>query len=54
MSELLANYVGGKWCLGTGSGISLFDPVLGDELVKVDATGLDLPSAFEFARQQGT
>ncbi|MGD9942581.1 MAG: 3,4-dehydroadipyl-CoA semialdehyde dehydrogenase [Burkholderiaceae bacterium] len=53
MSELLSNYVAGHWQAGNGSGIPLFDPVLGTELVRVDAGGLDLPAAFAFAREQG-
>lgn len=53
MSELLANFVSGQWQLGSGSGVTLYDPVLGEELVSVDATGLNLPSAFNFAREQG-
>ena len=31
----------------------MLDPVLGTELVRVDSTGLNLPEAFEFAREQG-
>lgn len=53
MTELLSNYVAGRWQAGTGNGTPLFDPVLGNELVRVDATGLDLAEAFTFARQQG-
>ncbi|MBL8307779.1 MAG: 3,4-dehydroadipyl-CoA semialdehyde dehydrogenase [Rubrivivax sp.] len=53
MTELLPNHLGGRWTAGTGAGMPLFDPVLGDELVRVDATGLDLPGGFAFARQQG-
>jgi 3,4-dehydroadipyl-CoA semialdehyde dehydrogenase len=53
MTELLSNYVSGRWQTGTGAGTPLFDPVLGTELVRVDATGLDLPAAFAFARTQG-
>ena len=53
MSELLPNHVGGQWRRGSGAGTPLFDPVLGTELARVDATGLDLPSAFAFAREQG-
>ena len=52
-SELLGNYLGGQWHNGTGSGTPLFDPVLGHELVRVDATGLDLAAGFAFARKQG-
>ena len=51
MSEKLANYVSGKWILGTGEGVALFDPVLGNELVRVDASGIDLAAAFEFSRE---
>lgn len=53
MTELLPNYASGRWQTGTGGGTPLFDPVLGNELVRVDATGLNLPEAFAFARQQG-
>lgn len=53
MTELLSNYAAGRWQAGTGNGTPLFDPVLGNELVRVDATGLDLAEAFSFARQQG-
>ena len=53
MTELLANYVQGRWQQGTGKGSVLLDPVLGTELVRVDATGLDLPAAFAHAREVG-
>lgn len=53
MTELLLNYLGGTWQQGRGHGTALFDPVLGNELARVDATGLDLPTGFEFARAQG-
>jgi len=53
MTELLSNYAAGRWQAGTGGGTPLFDPVLGTELVRVDATGLNLAEAFAFARQQG-
>ena len=53
MSERLDNYLGGRWQTGNGAGTPLFDPVLGDELVRVDATGLELGSGFAFARQTG-
>ena len=36
------------------AGTPLFDPVLRTELVRVDATGLDLPAAFDFARHEGS
>jgi 3,4-dehydroadipyl-CoA semialdehyde dehydrogenase len=53
MTELLSNFIGGRWQAGTGAGTALVDPVLGDELVRVDASGLDLPDGFRFARDQG-
>ena len=53
MTELLANHVAGRWQTGTGPGSTLLDPVLGTELVRVDATGLDLAAAFAFARDTG-
>ncbi|MEI7783559.1 MAG: 3,4-dehydroadipyl-CoA semialdehyde dehydrogenase [Betaproteobacteria bacterium] len=53
MTELLANHVCGRWQTGTGPGAALSDPVLGTELVRVDATGLDLAAAFAYARHTG-
>jgi len=53
MSELLSNFVQGRWQAGSGAGAALFDPVLGTELARVDATGLDLPAAFAHARDTG-
>ncbi|VTU16195.1 3,4-dehydroadipyl-CoA semialdehyde dehydrogenase [Variovorax sp. PBL-E5] len=53
MTELLSNHVAGRWQAGSGAGTALFDPVLGTELARVDATGLDLPEAFRFARETG-
>ncbi|WP_338414972.1 3,4-dehydroadipyl-CoA semialdehyde dehydrogenase [uncultured Sphaerotilus sp.] len=52
-TELLHNHLGGRWTAGTGAPTALFDPVLGTELVRVDATGLDLPGGFEHARRVG-
>jgi 3,4-dehydroadipyl-CoA semialdehyde dehydrogenase len=53
MTELLSNFLAGQWQAGSGAGTALFDPVLGTELVRVDATGLDLAAGFAFAREQG-
>lgn len=53
MSELLKNLLGGRWVAGTGAGTALFDPVLGTEVARVDATGLDLRAGFAFARETG-
>lgn len=53
MTELLANHIAGRWQTGTGPGSRLLDPILGTELVRVDASGLDLNAAFAFARDTG-
>ena len=52
MSELLSNYWAGRPQHGTGPGAALVDPVLGHELVRVDASGLDLAHGFAFAREK--
>jgi len=52
MSELLLNHLAGRAQAGTGPGTALHDPVLGTELARVDATGLDLAAGFAFAREQ--
>ena len=51
-TELLPNFLGGHWQLGTGSGSTLQDPVSGADLVRVDATGLDLATGFAFAGER--
>jgi 3,4-dehydroadipyl-CoA semialdehyde dehydrogenase len=53
MTELLKNFVHGEWVAGQGAGTPLFDPVTGQELVRVSSQGLDLPRAFTFARERG-
>ena len=53
MTELLSNYLAGRWQQGTGAGTPLIDPVLGTELVRVSREGIDLAEAFAFAREQG-
>ena len=53
MSELLQNYVAGRWVAGTSIGTPLYDPVLGTELARVDATGVDIAAAYRFSRQEG-
>ncbi|MEB8432608.1 3,4-dehydroadipyl-CoA semialdehyde dehydrogenase [Cocleimonas sp. KMM 6892] len=53
MSKLLPNFLNGQWQTGSGKGTSLYDPVLGTELVRIDATGHDLGEAFQFARESG-
>jgi 3,4-dehydroadipyl-CoA semialdehyde dehydrogenase len=53
MSELLPNFLAGTWRAGRGTGVALLDPVVGTELVRVDASGADLAGAFAFARESG-
>ena len=53
MSELLLNHFAGRAQAGTGPGTALIDPVLGTEIARVDATGLDLAAGFAFARERG-
>jgi len=53
MVEMLANFVAGRWQTGKGNGTPLIDPVLGQELVRVDAEGIDLREGFDFARRTG-
>ena len=50
---LLPNFWGGAWVTGQGAGTPLIDPLTGESLVRIDATGLDLANGFTFARQQG-
>ena len=53
MLATLPNFLGGRWQPGHGSGTPLVDPVLGTELVWVDAGGLDLEAGFAYARDEG-
>lgn len=53
MSELLLNHLAGTLQAGTGPGTALVDPVLGTEIARVDATGLDLAAGFDYAREEG-
>lgn len=53
MPELLKNYLTGQWVEGTASGTPLIDPITGEQLVRIDATELDLEEGFNFARQTG-
>lgn len=53
MTSILPNFLAGRWQTGQGPGTALFDPVLGTELVRVDAGGLDLEAGFAYARDEG-
>ena len=55
MTELLPNYTAGRWQSGKGPGAVLKDPVLGRDLVRVDAVAgtLDvLIDATEWATRE--
>jgi 3,4-dehydroadipyl-CoA semialdehyde dehydrogenase len=52
MSELLPNILAGRLQRGTGEGIPLHDPVLGTEIARVSAAGLDLSAGFHYARDE--
>jgi 3,4-dehydroadipyl-CoA semialdehyde dehydrogenase len=53
MSELLSNFIGGRWVAGTDAGTTLHDPVTDAPLVRVSSEGLDVASAFVYARETG-
>lgn len=53
MTTTLDNFLAGRWQAGQGPGTPLFDPVLGNELVRVDAGGLDIAAGFAYARDEG-
>jgi hypothetical protein len=53
MSELLSNYLSGRWTNGQSAGTALVDPVLGEELARVDASGLDRAAGFDTAKRRG-
>lgn len=49
----LANYLEGRWQEGAGAGSPVLDPVTGATLATVSADGLDMVSAYAFAREKG-
>ena len=53
MTDLLPNYLGGRWVDGRGDGATLRDPVTATALVRVSSEGLDLANAFAYARDTG-
>lgn len=53
MTELLENYAAGRWQAGAGAGAALRDPITGAELVRVTRDGIDLSTAFDYARKTG-
>lgn len=53
MTQLLPNFLSGKWQTASDAGTPLYDPVLGTELVRVSSAGLDLAAGFDYARAAG-
>jgi 3,4-dehydroadipyl-CoA semialdehyde dehydrogenase len=53
MVALLPNYLAGRFQTADGTAATLVDPVRGDELVRVSASGLDLRAGFAYARESG-
>ena len=49
----LGNYLSGQWQTGNDDGVSLFDPVTGEELKIASSAGLDIGAALNFAREEG-
>lgn len=49
----LQNYVMDKWCEGTGAGRELFNAATGKPVATASTEGIDLASAFEYARNVG-
>src|SRR5947199_5643867 len=49
----LLNYVSGQWREGTGPGVTLIDPVTGEELARISSQGIDIEAALAFARTRG-
>ncbi len=49
----LKNYINGSWIEGDGIGQELLDASTGDEIATATADGIDLESAFNFARKVG-
>jgi len=49
----LQSFVDGKWVAGSGTGRTLFDPVLGTELERASSVGIDLGAALKYARDVG-
>jgi len=49
----LESYVAGRWVAGTGEGRPFIDPTTGEELGRVDATGIDGKAALAYARDTG-
>jgi 3,4-dehydroadipyl-CoA semialdehyde dehydrogenase len=49
----ISSYVCGEWREGAGEGDAIFDPVTGEELVRVTSQGIDFAAALQYARSTG-
>ncbi|WP_299621768.1 aldehyde dehydrogenase family protein, partial [Pelagibius sp.] len=49
----LESYLWGTWQSGQGDGRTFVNPVTGEELGRVDASGLDAAAAMDYARDVG-
>jgi 3,4-dehydroadipyl-CoA semialdehyde dehydrogenase len=49
----LESYVAGRWQAGSAEGRQLVNPTTGEELGRIDATGVDCAGAMDYARSRG-
>ncbi|MFN8319765.1 MAG: hypothetical protein U0V54_10125 [Saprospiraceae bacterium] len=49
----LKNYIAGQWVEGSGEGQMLYDASTGAEVAIASTEGIDLGTAFDFARNVG-
>ncbi len=49
----LESYVAGRWQAGSAEGREMVNPTTGEELGRVDATGIDCAAAMDYARSKG-
>lgn len=49
----LESYICGKWTAGTGEGQTLLSAVTGEPIAVIDATGIDMAAARDYAREKG-
>jgi oxepin-CoA hydrolase / 3-oxo-5,6-dehydrosuberyl-CoA semialdehyde dehydrogenase len=49
----LESYIAGEWARGTGEAVPLLDAATGQEVARIDASGIDLKLALNFGRETG-
>ena len=49
----LKSYLGGQWVWGSGTPQNLYNPTTDEVVAQVNASGLDLRPALDFARKEG-